>query len=163
MEENITGMQVYYYMVCKRKLWYFSHSLNMEKDNENVMLGKIIDENSYNREDKHININNIINIDYIKDNVVCETKKSKKIEQASIMQLKYYLYYLKKNGAVGFKGELNFPVLKQKIQVELNEDDEIALDNICQEISKICRSDIPPACCEKKFCKKCAYYDLCLI
>ena len=54
--KNITGMQIYYYMVCKRKLWYFTHSLTMEQDNENVMLGKIIDENSYSREDKNINI-----------------------------------------------------------------------------------------------------------
>ena len=36
----------------------------MEHSNEHVNLGKIIDENSYSREDKHININNVINIDF---------------------------------------------------------------------------------------------------
>ena len=39
----------------------------MESDNENVLLGKILDEGSYAREDKHINIDNVINIDFIKE------------------------------------------------------------------------------------------------
>ena len=47
MKENITGMMVYYYFVCKRKLWYFCHEINMEAENENVLLGKLLDENSY--------------------------------------------------------------------------------------------------------------------
>ena len=39
MEERITGVMIYYYFVCKRKLWYFCHEIRMESDNENVMLG----------------------------------------------------------------------------------------------------------------------------
>lgn len=163
MQENITGMQIYYYMVCKRKLWYYSHSIQMESNNENVMLGKILDENSYSREDKHININNVINIDYIKDNMICETKKSKKIEQASIMQLKYYLYYLKKNGAEGFIGELNFPALKQKTTVTLEKEDKEVLEDMCSKISVICSTDKPPEYRKKGICRNCAYYDLCAI
>lgn len=132
--DNITGIQIYYYMVCKRKLWYFSNRLQMENTDENVELGKIIDENSYSREDKHININNIINIDYIRNDILYETKKSKKIEQASIMQLKYYLCYLKNNGADGFVGELNFPELKQTVKVQLEAQDEQEIEHICREI-----------------------------
>ena len=66
MKENITGVMVYYYFVCKRKLWYFCNDINMEHTNENVMLGKLLDENSYPRDEKHINIDNTINIDFIK-------------------------------------------------------------------------------------------------
>lgn len=162
--ENITGMQIYYYIVCKRKLWYFSHSLTMENNNENIMLGKIIDENSYNREDKHININNVINIDFIKDDILCETKKSNKIEQASVMQVKYYLYYLEKNGADGFTGEINYPVLKKKVSVSLENDDKEKLEKICDDIINICKNPIPESADVKKsICKKCAYYDLCMI
>jgi len=162
--KNITGMQIYYYMVCKRKLWYFTHSLTMEQDNENVMLGKIIDENSYSREDKHININNVINIDFIKDDILCETKKSNKIEEASIMQLKYYLYYLKINGADGFTGEINYPVLKKKVSVSLEENDEKEIEKICNDILSITEGSIPQLVNTKKsICKKCAYYDLCMI
>lgn len=163
MEKDITGMQIYYYMVCKRKLWYYSNSIQMENDNENVVLGKLIDENSYVREEKHININNVINIDYIKDNMICETKKSKKIEQASVMQLKYYLYYLKKNGADDFIGELDFPALKQKTIVKLEKEDEKTLEDMCKKISELCKSDKPPEYHKKGICKNCAYYDLCAI
>lgn len=74
--EKITGMHIYYYFVCKRKLWYYVNNLQMEHSNEHVNLGKIIDENSYSREDKHININNVINIDFIRDDIICETKKA---------------------------------------------------------------------------------------
>lgn len=162
--DNITGVQIYYYFVCKRKLWYFTHSLQMESNNENVILGKIIDESSYSREDKHININNVINIDFIRDDILCETKKSSKIEEASIMQLKYYLYYLKKNGADGFTGEINYPVLKKKVSVELEQDDEEKLESICNEIKAIHDLKYPePLKNAKKICKNCAYYDLCMI
>ena len=41
-EQRITGMMMYYYFVCKRKLWYFCKQLTMEQYNENVKIGKII-------------------------------------------------------------------------------------------------------------------------
>lgn len=62
-ETDITGMQIYYYYVCKRKLWYFVNGLTMESENENVKIGKIVDETSYKNEKKHILINDTINID----------------------------------------------------------------------------------------------------
>ena len=65
MENRITGVMIYYYFVCKRKLWYFCHEIRMEAENEDVILGKILDESSYSKNEKHINIDNIINIDFI--------------------------------------------------------------------------------------------------
>lgn len=65
MDERITGVMIYYYFVCKRKLWYFCHDIRMETENEDVMLGKILDESSYKKKDKHVNIDDIINIDFI--------------------------------------------------------------------------------------------------
>ena len=46
MEERITGVMIYYYFVCKLKLLYFCHDLQMENvsQNENVQLGKLLDE-----------------------------------------------------------------------------------------------------------------------
>lgn len=52
MDDRITGVMVYYYFVCRRKLWYFCHDINMENENENVMIGRILDETSYKRDDK---------------------------------------------------------------------------------------------------------------
>ena len=84
-DKRITGVMIYYYFVCKRKLWYFCHEINMESENENVQLGKLLDEKSYERDEKHINIDNVINIDFIREHQeLHEIKKSKAIEEAGI-------------------------------------------------------------------------------
>ena len=99
MKKDVTGVMIYYYEVCKRKLWYFCNEIQMEQGNESVAIGKAIDEETYQRDEKHINIDNIINIDFIRSKgVLHEVKKSKKIEEASIFQVKYYLYFLKNRG-----------------------------------------------------------------
>lgn len=105
---------VYYYQVCTRKLWYFYHEIQMEQDNENVKIGKILDEETYKRDDKHINIDNVINIDFIRSQgILHEIKKSKKIEEASILQVKYYLYYLKEKGVSDIRARIDYPLLKK--------------------------------------------------
>ena len=90
---RITGVMFYYHFVCNRKLWYFSHNISMEQNNDDVAIGKLIDEKSYDREKKQILIDGIINIDFIDGNkVIHEVKKSKAVSEAGIWQLKYYLY-----------------------------------------------------------------------
>jgi CRISPR-associated exonuclease Cas4 len=164
MEDRITGVMVYYYFVCKRKLWYFCHEISMEDENESVMLGKLLDENSYKRNDKHINIDNVINIDFIKERKeLHEVKKSKAIEEASIWQVKYYLYYLKQRGVDGLKAKIDYPLLKKNVVVELAEEDITRFKEILGEIQEIKKSDIPLTVEKNKICKKCAYYDLCFI
>ena len=151
MEERITGVMIYYYFVCKRKLWYFCHDLQMENvsQNENVQLGKLLDETSYRRNQKHINIDDTINIDFIKDfQEIHEVKKSKSIEEAGIWQVKYYLYYLKKKGVDISKAQIDYPLLKK---------------NIIDHIIQIRKQAIPELDDSKKICKKCAYYDICFI
>lgn len=124
MEERITGVMIYYYFVCRRKLWYFCHEINMESENEDVMLGKLLDEGSYKREDKHINIDNVINIDFIRERKeLHEVKKSKAVEEAGVWQVKYYLYYLKKRGVDGLKAKIDYPLLKKNLVVELSKED----------------------------------------
>lgn len=162
--KSITGVMFYYYFVCKRKLWYFYNEIAMEQNNENVLIGKLLDENSYTRNDKHINIDDVINIDYIKDkNVLHEIKKSRKIEDASIMQIKYYLYYLKSKGVDGLVGKIDYPLLKQVLDVELDDEDIIEIEKVLSEIHKIVSKDKPGKIINKNICKSCAYYDLCYI
>ena len=54
----VTGTEFNYYLLCKRKLWLFSHDVEMEHTSDNVLLGKLIDEESYPREKKGIVIDN---------------------------------------------------------------------------------------------------------
>lgn len=164
MEERITGVMIYYYFVCKRKLWYFVHEINMENENENVLLGKLLDENSYKRDDKHINIDNVINIDFIKEQKeLHEIKKSRAIEEAGVWQVKYYLYYLKQRGVDGLKAKIDYPLLKKNLVVELTEEDERRLDEVIQEIERTKEQMQPPQFSSQKICAKCAYHDLCFI
>lgn len=164
MEERITGVMIYYYYVCKRKLWYFLHEINMEAENENVMLGKMLDEESYKRDEKHINIDNVINIDFIKEEKeIHEIKKSRAIEEAGIWQVKYYLYYLKQRGVVGLKAKIDYPLLKKNLVVELSEEDEQKLTEIIRDIALLRGQVQPPQLVPRKLCAKCAYHDLCLI
>ena len=161
--EKITGMMVYYYYVCPRKLWYFCHDIQMEQENENVAIGKVLDEMSYSREEKHINIDNVINIDFLRSSgILHEVKKSKKIEEASIMQVKYYLYYLKQKG-VNLTAKIDYPLLKSSVDVELSEEDEKVIEKVITEIQEIVAKEKPASLQKKKICGKCAYNDLCFI
>lgn len=164
MGNRITGIMIYYYFVCKRKLWYFCNEINMEVENENVQLGKLLDENSYRRDEKHINIDNVINIDFIKEHSeIHEVKKSKAIEEAGIWQVKYYLYYLKKKGVENLTAKIDYPLMKKTLEIELTFEDEKRLEEIIEEIERIKELALPEMFEEKKICKACAYHDLCFI
>ncbi|MBQ8802545.1 MAG: CRISPR-associated protein Cas4 [Tyzzerella sp.] len=164
MEDRITGVMIYYYFVCQRKLWYFCHEINMEAQNDNVLLGKILDESSYQRDEKHINIDNVINIDFVRENKeLHEIKKSKAVEEASIWQVKYYLYYLKQRGVDGLKGKIDYPLLKKTLIVELTDEDIEKLDQVINKIVEIKKQENTPQFLATKLCKNCAYHDLCLI
>ena len=136
----------------------------METENEDVLLGKLLDESSYKKNDKHISIDQIINIDFMKEfGELHEVKKSKAIEEAGIWQLKYYLYYLKKRGVEGLTGKIDYPLAKRNIEIELTDEDCRELDKIIDDINKIKEYKLPPELNETKICKKCAYFDMCFI
>ena len=161
--KKITGMMVYYYNVCKRKLWFFSNEINMEDCSEDVKIGALLEQKSYDREDKHINIDNVINIDFFgNENILNEIKKSNKIEDATIWQVKYYLYYLKQRGVM-ITAKIDYPLLKKNVYVELTNEDEIKIEAMLQDIESITDSDTAPDKLQSSICKKCAYYDLCYI
>ena len=164
MDKDITGLMVYYYEVCKRKLWYFTNDIQLEENNSNVILGKLLEENSYTRDEKKINIDGVINIDFIRSKkILHEIKKSNSIEPASILQVQYYLYYLEKKGLVGLKGILDYPLLKHTVEVNLTDSDRENLENIIIGIKEILRKESPPTLEKKNICKKCAYFDLCFV
>lgn len=161
---TITGSMVYYYYVCRRKLWYFSHQLDMEHTSELVGLGKLVDEDSYSREKKHILIDDTINIDFLKSwKIVHEVKKSKSIEPASIWQLKYYMMVLEDKGLQVEKGILDFPLLRKREVVCLSEEDVSELRRVSAEIQELITMPVPPPFEKMKICRKCAYFEFCYI
>ena len=161
---QITGIMIYYYFVCKRKLWYFKNEINMEQNSELVEMGKILDETSYERESKSILIDNTINIDFIKGGCVLhEVKKTKSIEEAEIWQVKYYMYYLQKRGVKDIIAKIDFPLLKETKEIYLSDNDIKTLNTVIKDIEKIVSNEKIPNVLENKICKRCAYYDLCYV
>jgi len=158
-----TGTQINYYFVCHRKLWLFTRDIRFEDENEYVQLGKLIDENTYKRRKKQIEIGNI-KIDFIDNRrVIHEIKKSNKIERAHIYQLKYYIRTLKEMGVEGVTGEIDYPKLKKREKVVWEDADETKFGKIFDCISAILDREMPPEVIKKPYCKKCAYYEFCFV
>lgn len=164
MQREISGTMFYYYFVCKRKLWFFANEIQLEDENEDVIIGKLIDENSYSRELKHVLIDNTVNIDFIKEwKILHEVKKQKSIEEAGIWQLKYYIYFLKERDINIEKGILDYPKLKKRQEIFLSKEDEERIENILLEIREIINLKLPPKLEKLKICRKCAYFEYCYI
>lgn len=161
---KITGVMVYYYFVCKRKLWFFSNNLDMEYTSELVGIGKLIDENSYDREKKNILIDEMISIDFLKDwKIIHEVKKSRKLDEAAKWQLKYYIWVLRNKGVEIEKGILDYPLLKKREEIYLTSQEESELMEVLEHIKSILNMDLPPSIINRPYCKKCAYYEFCYI
>lgn len=158
-----TGTQINYYFVCHRKLWLFTRDIRFEDENEYVQLGRLIDENSYKRNKKQIEIGNI-KIDFIdQKGVIHEIKKSDRIEKAHIYQLKYYIRTLREMGVQDITGEIDYPKLKKRETVIWEEADEAEFETIFLSIRDILGEKKPPAVINKPYCKKCAYYEFCYV
>lgn len=164
----MTGTQISYYFLCHRKLWLFTNHLEMEHNHENVELGKFISESTYERNKHEIQIadeeNNIV-LDFYdpKTKTIHEIKKSDKMEETHIWQVKFYIHVLQQKGIEGVTGEIDYPKLREKAKVELSEKDITELEQIKKEIERIINLEHPPEVINKPFCKQCAYYDLCYI
>ncbi|VEN72990.1 CRISPR-associated exonuclease Cas4 [Candidatus Desulfarcum epimagneticum] len=158
---DFTGTQINYYFVCRRKLWLFSKDIRFESENEYVQLGRLIDEHSYKRKKKQLEIGRI-KIDFMDGKgVIHEVKKSNKVEKAHIYQLKYYLLTLVKMGAAHVTGEIDYPKLKKRKTVLLEPGDEEEFERVFSDIREILDRPHPPAAVRKTICGKCAYYEFC--
>ncbi|MCX7929018.1 MAG: CRISPR-associated protein Cas4, partial [Patescibacteria group bacterium] len=126
--------------------------------------GKLLHKNTYKREKKEFSMGPI-KVDWVdlENSIIHEVKKSDKMEIAHIWQLKYYLWLLKTMGAGNFSGEINYPKLKQKVKINLSDEDLDKLNSICNEIEIIISSKDIPEPINKNFCKKCSYFELCYI
>lgn len=128
-----------------------------------VKIGKAIDAYTFNREKKSVLIDDHIMLDFIDDGpYVHEVKKSKSMEMAHEMQVKYYIYVLNEKGLEVNRGVLHYPELKKKIDIEFDETDKDEIESIVKNIEVVLNAGSPPhEKPEKRFCKKCAFYELC--
>jgi CRISPR-associated exonuclease Cas4 len=160
-----TGTQVAYYVICPTKLWLFTRFTTMEQTSDLVNSGKLLQEISFKHLKKDFIVDQKIAIDFIKKGdklILHEIKKSNKLEKAHIVQLLYYIFYLKnEKGIENVEGIINYPSKRKIVRVELTPEKEIELQNILKKIKEIILLPQPPKPEKKKYCRKCSYFEFC--
>lgn len=169
----LTGTHLNYLLVCHRKLWLYSRGIQMERENEDVQIGKQIGAQAYGREQKEINLDNTAVLDWVEhktgaDGVltVHEIKKSKAMNEAHRLQMLFYLDTLKSKG-VAARGLIDYPEIKQRESVELDAAGEQVLAQAKLDAARVMAADeVPPRLDQINprklaFCLKCAYFDFC--
>lgn len=172
---NLSGTHINYYRLCKRKLWLFANSIQMEHTSDFVKDGKVIEEESYQqRNERYTQIevsaeydsNNLTGkIDFFdtRDLVVHETKRSNKVEAAHLWQVKFYLWLLELNNIEAEKGIIEYPRLRIREDVYLTEEEKKYLKQTVEEIAELVKNSICPPVINAKICKSCSYHDFCYV
>jgi len=163
LDQPITGVLFQSYGLCKRQVWLMAHKIIPDQDNQFIELGRLLDENSYQRERKKIALDNIeIDILTKKDKriLIGEVKKSSKALESATLQLCFYLFELKQSGILA-QGVLMFPTEKKRIPIELTLDKEIQITQIKRNIENLIQQGYPPDQEYMKYCTKCAYEEFC--
>ncbi len=162
---QVTGTHMHYYFNCHRQLWLFANGINMEHTSDDVFEGKMIHESSYQqRSSKYEEVAiDGIKIDYYdtKNKVVHEIKKSSKLFNSHVWQVKYYIYVLELNGIESVTGILEYPKERKTEEVFLSIPDKERIVELLEEIDTIIHSDKCPKEINQPKCKKCSYYDFC--
>lgn len=161
---KITGVMVQYYIACKRELWFFANQINMNYNSDDISIGRHIHEKSYSREKKNINLGDIA-FDFVKTgdkDVIFEIKKSSKLEEPVRYQLYYYLWNAKKMGK-DMEGMLVYPKEKKRERLILTPEIEEEMEGIVKDIPIIVFQPLPPPVIIKPYCKRCTYYELCMV
>lgn len=170
---NLTATHINYLEVCKRKLWLFANGINMEHTSDTVYDGKLLHETSYPQRAERYEemlisaeyegITLIGQIDYFdaRNKVIHEIKRSDKVEEAHVRQVKFYLWLLELNGVDGAMGILEYPKLRKTDEVLFSDEDRQGLQKSVSKIQSLIESESCPPTINAKICKNCSYFDFC--
>lgn len=163
-KEDITGVMVQYYVLCKRELWFYIKQINMNYNNDDISIGKFLHETSYKREKKEIRIDNMV-LDFIKrgdELVIFEIKKSSKLTIGAKYQLYFYLYNLRLI-QTDVKGVLVYPKERKKEEIFLTNEIIDEMEEIIKGILEVSNLNRPPIAKNQPYCKSCSFYELCMV
>ncbi|MCI1958218.1 MAG: CRISPR-associated protein Cas4 [Clostridia bacterium] len=162
---KVNGTLINYYFHCKRQCYLHGNRLNLEDNSEYVKIGKAIHEEKAQSGESEIEIENI-RIDKLSREYLTEIKKSDADIEAAKWQLLFYLKVLKEKGIIR-KGKLEFAeknVSERKtLYFELTDEIQRKLESYEQNIQTLLNSDSVPPAEIKSGCKKCAFYEYCII
>ncbi len=162
---QVNGTLISYYFYCKRRMWLHANDIKMEDNSEDVAMGVLVEEESYQqRSEKYEQIElGPIKVDFFdtKRKVIHEVKKSSKFHETHIWQLKYYIYVFEQFGIEGVTGTLEYPKERKTEEVLLSQPDRGRIEELKQEITQIISSEDCPEVLNKPKCKNCSYFDFC--
>jgi len=160
--DRINGTLIWYSYICDREVWFIGHSIEPPQENEYLGKGKAIHEIFYQNSAKEVFVDNTIMIDVVRGKeLIAELKSSSKHLRSAMMQMAFYLYYLKKEKGKMFSGKVLVPTEKKSYDVKLTDDIEKEIEDKIRHINEILALDKPPAFVKIPFCKNCAYKELC--
>jgi len=160
-ETRITGLQVQYYHVCERELWFMARGIDIDRETTNIQRGTHVDENSYQDSRSSFMIDNRIQLDVLDSGDVMEVKVSSALEEPARMQLLFYLWYLREIHGVERDGVLAYPTERKREPVTLNESTAGRVESTIAGILDVVNRDQPPELEKKPYCDSCLYQDLC--
>ncbi|SDM79974.1 CRISPR-associated exonuclease Cas4, partial [Catalinimonas alkaloidigena] len=171
------GMLLGYYLICPRKAWLSLRGLWMEQESDTVALGRLLDQASYSRSEKHLHLEaetpdghllvGKLDRAQLRQGVLHETKKGRSCEEAHRWQVRFYLWLLRLNGVTRadgkpFTGQLDYPLLRRTESVTLTAEEERQLATWTKELHVLTQQSTPPArLTRRRFCQKCAFEELC--
>nr|WP_320022513.1 CRISPR-associated protein Cas4 [uncultured Draconibacterium sp.] len=162
---QVTGTHIHYFFNCHRQLWLFANGINMEQTSDTVYEGKLIHETSYSQRSERFKEVELgpVKIDYFdkKNKVIHEIKKSSKLLNSHIWQVKYYIYVSEQAGIKGVTGILEYPKEHKTEEVLLSEPDRVYIEELLVEIDKLIHQEKCPPLLNKPKCKNCSYFDFC--
>ena len=139
-ELSITGTLVNYFVLCRRKAWLAVHGLWMEQESEAVALGRLLDETTYADELQHVNVE------------VEDPEGLRLAGRIDWAELRDGVLHETKRSPSGLEAH----------RWQLTADDEARLRTLVQELHQTAARPTPPSRLEnRRFCKKCAYEELC--
>ena len=153
------------FLICRRQAWLMQHQMNADQSNTYLDIGRLISEETFERENKEIYIPELgAKLDLItkKDGeyFIAEVKKSSATLDSGINQLKYYLFLLKKKG-LNLKGMIKIPTEKKSMEIILSETDIGTIQKNLDEFEIMIKQAVPPTLIKQKICPKCAHYEFC--
>lgn len=140
-----------------------AHHILPDEEDDRISAGRVIHQFAYpEMPRREVNIDNTMTVDLLPgEGVVAELKKSSAALEAAILQLAYYLYYLKHHKGLEVRGHLLIPHERRRHVVELDPQLEAKLQRILTDIESIRRQPLPPEARRIPHCKPCAYSGIC--
>jgi len=163
--KNISPSIFNAFNICPRQAWLMSRNLTADQKNSYIEIGRLIDENSFSKEKKHIyiaDLHAVVDMVQKKDGkyFIAEIKKSSRTLKSGILQLKYYLYLLNKKKFF-VKGMIKIPSEKKSIIIELKDQDIDFIEEKLEELKVLLNKDKCPKAISLKICPKCGHFEFC--